>query len=206
MKSYPTVRADNNPPQHSRADIYPPQHSRADNNPPRLPERKFIRKRGYNYSNPGFYFITINTQNKAHLFGSILAERDSKARIIMPLTGVMLYTEAGKLALQCWEDIPKHFPNVVVHACVVMPNHLHGLIEITDLDTEKKSKLGAIVRGLKIGITKWFRLNSDIEKVWQRDYFERIISDPNQFNNTKNYIEQNINKWAKKELSHKLYC
>jgi REP element-mobilizing transposase RayT len=87
-----------------------------------------------------------------------------------------------------------------------MPNHLHGLIEITDIDTEKKSKLGAIVRGLKIGITKWFRLNSDIEKVWQRDYFERIISDPNQFNNTKNYIEQNINKWAKKELSHKLYC
>jgi gamma-glutamyl-gamma-aminobutyrate hydrolase PuuD len=68
----------------------------------------------------------------------------------MPLTGVMLYTEAGKIALQCWEDIPKHFPNVVVHAYVVMPNHLHGLIEITDLDTEKKSKLGNIIFDDKI--------------------------------------------------------
>lgn len=66
----------------------------------------------------------------------------------------------------------------------------------------KNSKLGAIVRGLKIGITKWFRQNSDIEKVWQRDYFERIIRDQNHFDFTENYIDQNINKWAIKQLTN----
>lgn len=174
------VRADNYPPQPNPPQTDNPRTVRADNHPPQPPRRKFIRKRGYDYSKSGFYFITINTQNRAHHFGYILPERDTKANLSLPIRGVMFHTEVGLLANQCWEDIPKHFPNVVVHAYVVMPDHMHGLIEIT----------------------KWFRMYSDIEKVWQRDYYERIIKDQNQYDVTKNYIEQNITKWAIKELNN----
>jgi len=53
--------------------------------------------------------------------------------------GEMVLNIAGGVTRQCWLQIPKHFPNVVSHAFVIMPNHLHGIIEIAGVNVGEKN-------------------------------------------------------------------
>ena len=56
--------------------------------------------------------------------------------------------------------------------------------------------IGSIVRGFKIGVTKWFRANTHIYTVWQGNYYEHIIRDENELNHIRQYIINNPLKWA----------
>jgi len=71
----------------------------------------------WDYGDNASYFVTICTANKNHWFGQIK-------------NGVMILSETGKLAEDCWNEIPQHFPHVVLDAFVIMPNHVHGIITI----------------------------------------------------------------------------
>jgi len=98
--------------------------------------RRSIRLKGYNYSQSGLYFVTICTFKKQCIFGDIE-------------NGKMVLSSEGIVVGQCWNEIPEHFPNVVLHDFVIMPNHIHGIIEITDVETagvkhaETPSNVGA---------------------------------------------------------------
>jgi len=89
---------------------------------PEKHHRRSIRLKGYDYSQPGAYFITIVTQNRECLFGEIV-------------DGDMRLNESGTCVVRWWEDIPHHFSGVDIDAFVVMPNHMHGIIVITDAQT-----------------------------------------------------------------------
>jgi REP element-mobilizing transposase RayT len=128
----------------------------------------------------------------------------------------MRLTQGGRSADECWRNIPAHYPRAVVDEYVIMPNHFHGVILISDDDVgvqnleplqmggtrENKfqqiipKSLGSIVRGFKIGVTKWYRRNTDIYNVWQRGYFDRVIRDEDELNRVREYILQNPSKWA----------
>ncbi|MCL2100589.1 MAG: hypothetical protein FWH22_02610 [Fibromonadales bacterium] len=86
---------------------------------PDLHNRHSIRLRGYDYASAGMYFVTICCQNQEHLFGKII-------------DGKMILNECGKIAMQCWQKIPRHFPNAILHEHVIMPNHIHCVIELTN--------------------------------------------------------------------------
>jgi len=73
--------------------------------------------KGYDYSQNGLYFITICTYNRECLFGEIIDKK-------------MILNDAGKIANECWLKIPEHFSDAVLHEHVVMPNHVHGIIEL----------------------------------------------------------------------------
>jgi len=81
--------------------------------------RRSIRLRGYDYGSPGAYFVTIVTQGRECLFGQVV-------------NGEMGLNDEGQVARSCWEAIPDHFPAVELDAFVIMPNHVHGIIAITD--------------------------------------------------------------------------
>lgn len=83
---------------------------------PNIHHRRSIRLKGYDYAQAGLYFITICCQNRACLFGDVV-------------DGKMILNDAGKIANDCWLEIPNHFPNEVLHEYIVMPNHIHGIIE-----------------------------------------------------------------------------
>ena len=152
--------------------------------------RKSIRLNGYDYSNNGAYFVTICTNNRDIIFGHI---NDGKMEL----------NNYGKIADQYWNEIPNHYPYVILDEYIIMPDHVHGIIiinggdiggqnvgvqnvgvqNIEPLHKPSKSKkneyqkiipgsIGSIVRGFKIGVTKWFRCNTDIYKIWQRNYYE----------------------------------
>ncbi len=81
--------------------------------------RRSIRLKGYDYSEAGAYFVTIVTLQREFLFGKIL----SKEMILSPY---------GKIVQKWWHEISNHFPNVETGAFVVMPNHVHGIIFISE--------------------------------------------------------------------------
>jgi REP element-mobilizing transposase RayT len=166
--------------------------------------RRSIRLQGFDYSQAGAYFVTICTQERACLFGDVL-------------DGDMRLNDAGEVVEQCWLAIPIHFPAVVLDAFVVMPNHVHGIVIIIDRAVGAKNfsplvpgknaevrtpnrspskTLGSIVRGFKIGVTKWFRESRSTEKVWQRNYYEHIIRNEEALSLIRQYIENNPMQWA----------
>ena len=187
---------------------------------PKIHHRQSIRLKGYDYSRAGLYFITICCENRECRFGKI--ENDN-----------MTLNDAGKIADECWLEIPKHFPNAVLHEYIVMPNHVHGIVELTDatnvgvqnfeplrnnsvpttvgaenflpLQPEPDQQnefqkmiprsIGSIVKGFKIGVTKWFHANTDIETIWQRNYHEHIIRNEQSYETISNYIINNPAKW-----------
>jgi REP element-mobilizing transposase RayT len=87
----------------------------------KLPNRKSIRLKGWDYRNPGLYFITICTQNRAHHFGEI---KD----------GMMGLSVPGCVAHYYWTQIPQEFNAIQLDEYIVMPNHIHGIIAITGRD------------------------------------------------------------------------
>lgn len=90
---------------------------------PAIHHRRSIRLQGYDYSQEGLYFVTMCCQDRLCLFGEI-KERG--------LTSEMMLNELGKITKECWLSIPRHFPNVKLHEYIIMPNHVHGIIEITE--------------------------------------------------------------------------
>jgi len=86
---------------------------------PQIHHRRSIRLEDYDYSSEGAYFVTMCTQNSECLFGEIV-------------NGQMILNEYGKIVQQCWNDLPIHYDNIALDAYVIMPDHFHGIILITD--------------------------------------------------------------------------
>ena len=88
--------------------------------------RRSIRLKDYDYSQSGLYFITICTANKYCLFGT-----DSEYSVNL--------SNIGEKARDCWLEMPSHFNNAKLDEFVVMPNHIHGIIVLTD-NEEKRAE------------------------------------------------------------------
>ena len=84
-----------------------------------MKDRESIRLKEYNYSKSGFYYITINVQDKICLFGKI---RESK----------MILNKAGFMIERLYNNLTNRFSNIKLHEYIIMPNHMHCIIEITD--------------------------------------------------------------------------
>ena len=82
-----------------------------------MKNRRSIRLKEYDYTQAGFYFITICTQNRIGLFGKIE-------------NGEMALNDAGKMIQTAWNEIPIYYNGFDVDEFVVMPNHIHGIIKI----------------------------------------------------------------------------
>ena len=82
--------------------------------------RRSIRLQGYDYSQPGAYFLTLCTENRECLFGDVV-------------DGVMVLNEVGQIVEDAWLDTPALRPNVELDAFVVMPNHFHAIAVIVEV-------------------------------------------------------------------------
>jgi putative transposase len=96
-------------------------------------KRKSIRLKGYDYTQPGGYFITCVTQDRERLFGKVV-------------NGEMQLNEAGQMVEKWWRALPNKFPSIRLGVYVVMPNHFHGIVVIEE-PTEEDHNAGAVVVG-----------------------------------------------------------
>jgi REP element-mobilizing transposase RayT len=165
---------------------------------PKIHRRRSIRLQNYDYSQPGAYFLTICVQDRTCLFGDVV-------------DGEMRLNDAGNVAQECWNAIPKHFPHVDLDAFVFMPNHVHGILVIAEFPVSAGAKnyspprgtsktVGSVVRGFKIGVTAWMRSNTTIRDVWQRNYWEHIVRDETELNRIREYIVTNPVQWEMDRL------
>jgi len=109
----------------------------------------------------------------------------------------------GQIAETLWVSLPRRFVHVKLDAYVFMPNHLHGIIQLTELDptsTEPRAPLGEIVRTFKAVTayqirhgegTPWF--------AWQADYYETVIRSETALQQVRRYIGENPLRWSQDE-------
>ena len=149
---------------------------------PEIHHRRSIRLQGYDYTNTGIYFVTICSYQRQHLFGDI----DN---------GEMKINAIGQIASNLWQKIPQHFPNVELDAFILMPDHLHGIIVISE--STEKSTLANIVQNFKsISSRKINRISKNYGvSIWQRNYYERIVRSEQELKNLREYIENNPANW-----------
>jgi REP element-mobilizing transposase RayT len=171
---------------------------------PEKHHRQSIRLRDYNYSQPGYYFLTICTYKKQCWFGEIKNDQ-------------MYINQIGKIVANEWLNTPKIRPNFQLDEWVIMPNHLHGIViineRISGLVDEKITLWGArnaplrqepnsissFVAGFKSAATKRINLlrdNRDIP-IWQRNHYESIIRDEQSLITIQEYIKNNPCQWQK---------
>ena len=177
-----------------------------------------LRLRGYDYSQPGAYFVTTVTHQRACLFGEIE-------------NGIMWLNDAGKIVRWEWERLTHRFDFVELGAFVVMSNHFHGIIVLQDvgatrlgyLDTVSENEnlvtninlrenhkgsplqakrsipksLGALIGQFKSRVTKRIHKTDQFspERIWQRGFHDRIISNEWEWRNIHLYIESNPDNW-----------
>lgn len=160
------------------------------------------RAQWWDYSNNGTYFITICTKNRINYFGTILQ-------------GETILNSLGQSVLRCWNDIPIYHPYVILDTFIIMPNHIHGILHINNINTfdnnctlKKECKvnsgsLGSIVRGFKVGVKKEaYRLN--IPFFWQPRYHDHIIRTAESYIKIANYIIMNPITWEQDKFYNDL--
>ena len=156
-----------------------------------LPKRKQNRLTEYDYSTPNAYFITICTNNRKNLFWTD-AEAIIDRQENIPLTNL------GICVNQAIYDIPKHYPAITVDQAVIMPNHIHLLLQI-NTDSDGRSMIAptisTVVRLLKGTVSKQAGFS-----VWQKGFYDHVIRNDKDYQDIWNYIEGNPAKWAEDKL------
>jgi len=152
-------------------------------------QRRSIRWRGYDYTQNGAYFVTLCTHDRSHMLDNTILKQ---------------------IVQKTWDDLPKRFPSIVLDEFVIMPNHVHFVLRIESVgsDTEKKAgaspapTLGDVVGAFKSlsarGWLKWVRENESDKsaRLWQRNYYDRVIRNEMELNRIRQYIRNNPAQWA----------
>ncbi len=157
-------------------------------NPPALPCRKQLRLRGYDYSSPGLYFVTIVTQGRINRFGTVTE-------------GSVVLNDAGRMVETCYKELGNIGEDVVCMDYVVMPNHLHFILHLCS-DSPRSPSLFNLVKRLKSKTTVeyihgvndkgWPRFDRHL---WQKGYYDHIIRNERAFEYIRNYIFMNPQRW-----------
>ncbi len=155
-----------------------------------------LRLRGYDYSGSGTYFVTICTTDRACLFGTVN-------------DGVMLPSTAGLVIESWWHSIPREYPNAVLDAMVVMPNHLHGIISLgtnPESVTPSDPSLSEVIGWFKsrsmhdyiLGVRTdgWPRFRG---KLWQDSFYDHIVRSDRALERIRTYIDANPSQWERDE-------
>ncbi|MBC7263399.1 MAG: transposase [Chloroflexi bacterium] len=168
---------------------------------PQKHHRRSIRLKGYDYTQPGAYFITLVAHQHEMLFGEVV-------------DGEMILSEYGRIVAEEWERTALVRPYVQLDEFVVMPNHIHGIVWIVDdavgatrrvaptangYPTGLVSKsLGAIVAQFKSIVTKRIAKTRGAPgtPVWQRNYWEHIIRNEAALDRIREYILTNPLRWV----------
>lgn len=166
--------------------------------------RRSIRLKGFDYSSVGAYFVTVCAQGRRGLFGELV-------------DGEMHLSPAGEGGLEVWNPMPEHDP-VGTDAFVGMPNHIHGIIVLGNAGAAPRGRAGVggqaqgpAPTGLTLpdGVHRFKTLTTSRyvrgvkgsgwppfdKRLWQRNYYERVIRDEDELRAIREYIVHNPLGW-----------
>jgi len=172
-------------------------------------QQKQYRYKNYDYSQNGYYFITICTKNKQLFFGEV---KDTQMQL----------SEIGESTKKCLLEISNNFEKVRLDEWVVMPNHIHiiimidncrntprrvlnGNINTPDQNTPQsvqtlqpliKGSVSSIINHFKGNVKRYCNKNDLQHFAWQSRFHDRIIRNEKELNNARQYIVNNPIRWT----------
>ena len=168
--------------------------------------RRSIRLKGYDYSQAGAYFVTICVHDRECLFGEIV-------------DGEMRLNDFGRIVSAEWIRSGELRSEIEIGEYVVMPNHFHGIVIITDIvgngdvcrgdrpvaptrPGPQPKSIGAMMAGFKSIVTKRINILRDTPglPVWQRNYHEHVIRNDADYNRIAEYVAYNPQRWIEDKL------
>ena len=161
-----------------------------------LPQRKHPRLKHYDYSTAGAYYITICTQNRRYLLSRIIGGGMEPAEI--------QYTPYGKIAEEQLFLSEKRYPSLKIDQYVIMPNHIHLIIIITDDEELRairesplrgRSVISKVIGYVKMNASKEIHGKYDDAVIWQRGFHDHIIRDRRDYEKIAKYIYENPIRW-----------
>ncbi len=163
-----------------------------------LPKRKQNRLTEYDYSTAGAYFITICTHERRNILCEIVPpENNVVGAGVLDRPRVRICPH-GVVAEKYIRQMDAYYDDLSVDAFVIMPNHIHLLLRISDngrsgtpAPTKGNSVIARFVSTLKRFCNKEYG-----ENIWQRSYHDHIIRDERDYREIWDYIEDNPRKWA----------
>lgn len=159
-------------------------------------ERKPNRLGCYDYGNMGCYFVTMCTQKRARLFEMELPPVPGEEN-----TGTTHWSFPTNAIIHEWINVVQmKYPNIRVDRYVIMPDHVHLLVTITEeifgsalpdvMRFFKTMTTNAYIRGVKAGCFPPFE-----GKLWQKSYYDHVIRNRQDYEEVWEYIENNPAKW-----------
>lgn len=175
-------------------------------------ERKSIRLKNYDYSQPGYYYITICVHPDLpwnNIFGKIN-------------NGKMVLNEYGEIFSKQWLWIAERYKHILLDKWVIMPDHFHAIVNIVhpesnnfivgtgrDLSlrcnnpgqknnkppTRKNKPLSQIIGAFKTTSSKMIHMIGNNNFTWQRSYYDHIIRDIDSLTRIRKYIINNPVNW-----------
>lgn len=165
------------------------------------------RKQGFDYSSAGYYYLTVCTWNKVHLFGEIINHE-------------MVLNEYGDIVHQEWCKSFEIRRELQSDEFIVMPNHIHGIVRIVRPPAEAQSchnpeiadcselvsctgrpltpkSISSFMAGVKSAITTRINISRGTpgEPVWQSRFYDSIIRDDASLFRVREYIRNNPKEW-----------
>ena len=144
---------------------------------PEKHHRHSIRIKGYDYSQPGMYFVTICSWQRQRLFD---------------------VPDIRQIAMNVWREIPEHFPTVGKDSFAVMPDHVHGILQLHEpIQQTKVPRLDDIIRVYKsITSVRWIQWNKQNETpctrhLWQERFYDHVIRNEKDAQRIREYILNN---------------
>ncbi len=148
----------------------------------KYPIRKSTRLREYDYSNSGYYFITICEEHKREALSTIE-------------NTILTLNEYGKIVENNWLQLVNRYTNLGLDSYVIMPNHFHGILILENDKNVKPVSSTSIVGAFKSLTTIAIHKAGLKEFKWQRSFYDRIIRDEKELFQIRKYIEQNPFRW-----------
>jgi len=175
---------------------------------PEIHHRRSIRLKGYDYTQPGAYFVTFCTYQREEILGEVLH-------------GEMKLSALGKIVQEEWFRTAQIRQEIQLFddEFIVMPNHGHGIIRIIetagadgvrpikreargdDQDARgaslrrKPRSLGSVMAGFKASVTSRAKRELNMAGIWQRNYYDHIIRNDRELENIQWYIRNNALNW-----------
>ncbi len=176
-----------------------------------LPKRKNTRLKGYDYSTPSSYFVTVCTHNRKCLLSGISVGSIHESTKCMNGLPENILTPHGECVEKFICQIENRYQNVRMDKYIIMPNHIHMLITIIDDNIgnngeraihespqrkRNRSVLSNVVGYIKMNSSKQIHLTYKGE-VWQRNYHDHIVRNEKDYNRIWEYIDTNVYRWDK---------
>ena len=154
------------------------------------------RRSDYNdYTARRIYLVTMTTRDRHPLLGRLEGSIDQPTIVPTPI---------GQAVISQWTGIPRFYPQVMIIATCLMPDHFHGILFVKE---QLSVHMGQIVRGFKQGCTKDYRrlTGNDTASLWSEGYNDRILKEEGQLNRWIDYLNDNPRRLAMKRVHPDLF-